>query len=280
MIDDVIRWGLRAGALALSIYLAALVILYIFQRDLQYHPNATAYTPEKLGLRDVEVVSLPTSDGETIMSWYAKASAGRPTILYFHGNGGGLSNRSEKIGFFAGSDFGILAVSYRGYEGSTGSPSEAGFIIDANTAYDWLVAQGVKPSTIMLLGESLGSGVAVQLAAAKPVAAVALEAPYANAVDIGAAAYWYFPVHMLMQDQFRSTDFIARVKAPLLVTHGADDEVIPIDQGRELFALANEPKQMAEMPGARHGDVISGRKIWEAEARFFADVLAGRLAAK
>jgi uncharacterized protein len=277
--DLLTKLAVRCAVLGLALYIGAAAVMYVYQRNLQYHPNSVVYDPAKLGLDAVESLKLDTPDGEKIMAWYRKASAGRPTILYFHGNGGGLSNRSEKIRYFTGRDFGFLGVSYRGYEGSTGSPSETGLIIDATAAYDWLVAQGIAPKDILVIGESLGTGVAVQLAAVKPVGAVALESPYANAVDIGAEAYWYLPVRWLMKDQFRSSDHIAKVAAPLLVIHGKQDTLIPFAQGQELFDIANEPKQMNAVEGAGH-DLSYDQATWDAEITFFEKALSGTLAAK
>jgi uncharacterized protein len=258
---------------AAAAYLILMGYMYVKQRDFQYHPNAAKVDPASLGLSTVSAIEIPTVDGERLLAWHSPAPPGRPTILYFHGNGGGISGRPNKIGHFIKAGFGILALSYRGYEGSTGTPSEAGFNADADAAYDWLRAQGVAPRDIFLLGESLGSGVAVQLAARKTVGAVALEAPYLNAVDVGAAVYWYLPVRWLMKDQLRSSDYIAGVKAPLLITHGRQDAIIPFAQGEALFAMANAPKTMNAVDGIGH-DVIADPRTWAAASSFFERIAA------
>ena len=148
-----------------------------------------------------------------------------PTILYFHGNAGEIGDRPLRFNYYHSRGFGVAYLSYRGYGGSSGSPSEAGLITDATAAYDWLIAKGVEPSRIAVLGESLGSGVAVQLAAKREVGAVALEAPYTSTVDVAANIYWWLPVHALMKDQFKSMDFISAVVAPLLIIHGDQDDL-------------------------------------------------------
>ncbi len=250
------------------LYATVLVGMYFLQRTFQYLPSGSAISPAEAGLPNAKNVFIRTSDGEALVAWYHAAQTGKPTILYFHGNGGGISTRPNKQAFFAKLGFGLLAVSYRGYQGSTGSPSEQGLHLDAEGAYSWLLASGVSKDNILLLGESLGTGVAVQLAARHQVGAVALEAPYANAVDIGAARYWFLPVHWLMKDQFRSADYIRLVNAPLLVLHGTADTTIPFSQGQELFALANEPKQMAIMDDVGH-EIISDPKSWGKIAEFF-----------
>jgi len=161
-----------------------------------------------------------------------------------------------------------LFVSYRGYGASTGSISEQGFITDALTAYDFLLKRGVAPEQIALVGESLGTGVAVQLAAQRPVGALALEAPFTAAVDVAAEVYPWLPVRWLMKDQFISRDVIGRVKVPLLILHGDADRVIPVEHGRRLFAMANEPKELVILPGAGH-DAIGNPEMRSREAEFF-----------
>jgi pimeloyl-ACP methyl ester carboxylesterase len=249
-------------------YAMAAAFMYVNQRNYQYLPGRQGLSASAVGLMGVEDLKLKASDGETLQVWYAKAPPGRPTILYLHGNGGEIADRGERFATYQARGFGVFFLSYRGYGASTGSPSEAGLVRDALAAYDWLTAQGVKPETIALVGESLGSGVAVQLAAQRPVAVLALEAPFSAAVNIAATAYWWLPVRLLMKDQFKSGDFIGKVHVPLLVTHGDEDGVVPIEEGRALFAAANEPKQMIVVPGGTHGSIFSP-ETWASEMMFF-----------
>jgi fermentation-respiration switch protein FrsA (DUF1100 family) len=172
------------------------------------------------------------------------------------------------MAFYQEQGFGALFLSYRGYGASTGSMSEQGFITDALTAYDVLARDGIPPSMIAVVGESLGTGVAVQVAAQRPVAALALEAPFTAAVDVAAGLYWYLPVGLLMKDQYRSRDHIAAVRVPLLIQHGDADRVIPVEQGRRLFEMANEPKQLVILTGEGH-DVIGSPEVWAREVAFF-----------
>jgi len=260
-----LRFALLFAVLA---YLAIMGFMYVQQRNFQYFPARSGTPPQELGLTGVTEDRVKTPDGETIVLWYSPAQPGKPTVLFFHGNGGEISGRHERFAYLQSQGLGAMFVSYRGYGASTGTISEPGLIIDAVTAYDVLRAKGVAAGQIMLLGESLGTGVAIQLAAQKPVAAVALEAPYTAMVDIAADVYWWLPVRLLMKDQFRSRDHIAEVKAPLLIQHGDADRVVPFAQGRALFAMANEPKQMVVIPGGTH-DIISDRDVWAREVAFF-----------
>lgn len=260
---------LRAVLIALALaYLAIMLYMYLQQRRLQYFPARDAISPQAAGLSGVSEERVKTPDGETIVLWHAKAGPGMPTVLFFHGNAGEISGRCERLAHYQAQGFGALFVSYRGYGGSTGTISEQGFMTDAFTAHDFLLAQGVAPEMIAVAGESLGTGVAVQLAAQRPVAALVLEAPFAAAVDVAAGVYPWLPVRLLMKDQFISRDFIARVKAPVLILHGDADMVIPVEQGRQLYAMANEPKELVIIPGAGH-EVIGNPEIWSREAAFF-----------
>lgn len=260
---------LRLLAIALvAFYLLAALFMYVNQRNYQYFPSHQGLSAAAAGLIGTEDLKLATKDGETLQAWYAAALPGRPTIIYLHGNGGEIAGRDERFAAYQAQGFGVLFVSYRGYGASTGSPSEPGLVSDAHAAYDWIIAQGVSPEAIMLVGESLGSGVAVQLAAELPVGAVALEAPYFSAADIAASIYWWLPVRLLMKDKFDSFAYIGKLKAPLLIIHGDQDDIIPLSEGQKLFASANEPKQMVVIAGGTHGSIFSA-ETWAREMRFF-----------
>lgn len=239
------------------IYAALLSGMYAFQRDLQYFPNRRDPTPETVGLTGVDRVTLPTPDGENLVLWFSPANAGRPTILFLHGNAGEIADRADRFAFYQARGYGVAFLSYRGYGGSTGAPTEAGLIADTKAAYDHLRAAGIPPDRIAVVGESLGTGPAVQLAAANPIAALVLEAPYSAAVDIARAAYPWLPVGLLMKDQFRSRDHIAAVRAPLLILHGDDDRVIPPGFGRRLFDAARDPKTFLSLGPVGHEALFS-----------------------
>lgn len=261
----VLRIALLVAVLA---YAAIAGYMYLQQRSFQYHPAHKGTPPQALGLTGVTEERVKTPDGATIVLWYSPAPDGQPTVLFLHGNGGEIADRSERFAFLQAQGFGVMFVSYRGYGASSGEISEQGLVTDALTAYEVLRGRGVPAEKIMLLGESLGTGVAIQLAAQRPVAALALEAPYTATVDIASDTYWWLPVRLLMKDQFRSRDFIGRVKAPLLIQHGDADTIVPFAQGRALFAMANEPKQFVTVPGEGH-DAVFSRAVWEREAAFF-----------
>jgi fermentation-respiration switch protein FrsA (DUF1100 family) len=240
-----------AGAL-LALYLSALGYLFVFQRDYVFVPSGKLESPAQAGLNRVEVVTIRVQDGTTLTGWYAQASPGRPTILYFHGNAGNISGRAGRFKQIVDSGFGLLAMSYRGYPGSGGAPSETALFSDGLEIFDWLQR---RTADIVVYGESLGTAVAIHVAAERPARALVLEAPFTAALDIAAATYPWVPVGWLMRDPFLSRETILRVEEPLLVVQGTNDSVVPVEQGKRLFAVAHEPKKLAIIDGAGHSDL-------------------------
>jgi len=249
------------------LYAAALSGMYVIQRDLQYFPSRRDPAPQVVGLTGVDRITLTTPDGETLVLWYAPPPEGRPVILFLHGNGGEIADRADRLAFYQSRGLGAAFLSWRGYGGSTGSPSEAGLLNDAKTAYDHLRGLGLSADRIVLVGESLGSGVAVQTAARNPVGAVVLEAPYSAAVDIARAQYPWLPVGLLMQDQFRSRDHIAAINAPLLILHGEADAVIPFGFGKRLFDAATDPKTFLSLGPVGH-EALGDPETWARGAEY------------
>lgn len=249
------------------LYATLLSGMYLWQRDLQYFPTHRDPAPHRVGLDGVERIALATPDGETLVLWTSPAHPDRPTVLFLHGNGGEIADRADRLAFYRSRGFGVAFLSWRGYGGSTGSPSEIGLLTDAKAAYDHLRAQGVEPDRIVLVGESLGTGPAVQLAAANLVGALVLEAPYSAAVDIARAAYPWLPVGLLMKDQFRSRDHIGAVRAPILILHGEADRVIPPGFGRRLFDAARDPKTFLSLGPVGH-EALFDPATWAAGADF------------
>lgn len=237
---------------AVVLYVTAVGIMYFAQRSFIYFPDPVRISPAAAGLPDVAEVGIATPDGERLVAWYGKARPGQPTILYFHGNGGSLALRADTMARHLERGRGMLMMAYRGYSGSSGSPSEAANVADAKLAYDWLVGNGVKPDDIILYGESLGSGVAIQVAREKKVAGLALDSPYTSILELASAAYPWLPVGLLLRDRYESVTSIGDVHVPVFVLHGEADDIVPVEMGRRLLAAANEPKEIKTMPGAGH----------------------------
>jgi fermentation-respiration switch protein FrsA (DUF1100 family) len=149
-----------------------------------------------------------------VIAWHVPPRGEKPVVLYFHGNGGALRNRVDRFRALIADGNGLVALSYRGYGGSTGRPTETGLIADAEAAYAF-AAEHYPAERIVLWGESLGSGIAVALGAGHRVGRIVLEGSFTSAADVGARAYRFLPVRLLMKDQFRSDLQIAKVTAPL-----------------------------------------------------------------
>jgi fermentation-respiration switch protein FrsA (DUF1100 family) len=235
----------------LALYACALAGLFFNQRSLLYPASDRRTAAAEAGLVGFQDLVLPTPDGERLVAWWKPPQPGKALILYFHGNGGSLWNRRFRAQALTTSGRGLLMISYRGYSGSTGTPTEAGLHTDARTAYDWVV-QSYEASRLVAYGESLGTGVAVRLASEQPLAGLILDAPYTSIADVASLTYWYVPVSWLMLDQFRSLDIIERVKAPILILHGTDDRIIPFGFGEQLYAAAPEPKRFIRIAGGNH----------------------------
>jgi len=224
---------------------------------LMYFPDTQRVQPADAGLIGVSERIVHTPDGERLVAWYGKARPGAPTLLYFHGNAGGLAIRAPRIQRFMEEGWGVYMLAYRGYAGSTGRPTEAVNVADAGLAYTALTHEGVAPASIILYGESLGTGVAVRLATQRSAAGLILDAPYTSIVDVAAAAYPYLPVRYVLKDRYETAAYIGKVHMPLLILHGERDRVIPVAMGRKLFRLANEPKRLATFPAATHSDIYT-----------------------
>ncbi len=249
------RWAVYA----LSAYALFVAVMYALQRSIMYFPARSLPTPAQAGVPEMAPVTLGTADGLELAAWYRAPRRGggtvRPTVVYYHGNGGGIAMRGPRARPYLDRGFGVLLVEYRGYSGNPGDPDEQGLYADGRASLAFVESEGLPLDRVVLLGESLGSGVAVQMATEFDVGAVLLEAPFSSAVDVAAGAYWFLPVRWLMKDRFDSISKIGRVRAPLFMVHGERDRIVPVRLGRRLFAAANDPKEAVYLPDAGHNDL-------------------------
>ncbi len=250
---------LNVIAVVVGVYTALVGALYLIQRELIYHPGHQMRSPAASGMPEMRPVELTAADGVSIVSWYSPARAGKPTVVYFQGNAGNISDRGFKARPYLDAGFGLLLVGYRGYGGNPGNPSEEGLYADGRAQLAFLAGERVTPKRWVLYGESLGSGIAVQLAeeqaATTPVGAVVLESPFTSMADTAAIHYPFVPARALVKDRFDSIAKIARIRAPLLIVHGADDNVVPVELGKRLFQAAQPPKESHWVAGAGHNDL-------------------------
>ncbi len=241
-------------AVLLFVYVGLAAMLYFTQRSMTYFPETIHTSPAEAGLPEAEEISLTAADGVRIVGWHVAPRDGQPVILYLHGNGGALRYRVERFHRLIKEGVGLVAIEYRGYGGSEGSPSEAGLFADAEAAYAF-AASRYRPDQLVLWGESLGTGVAVYLAAEKPVGRVILEAPFTSTAAVAAQRYWFMPVRLLMKDQFRSDERIANVSAPVLILHGLNDRTVPYAMGEQMFDLAKGNKHIVRFIDGGHEDL-------------------------
>jgi uncharacterized protein len=238
-------------------YLVGLAVLYVRQREMLFPiPTAERTAPAAAGFPEAAEHVLTSSDDEKIIVWHVPAKPDRSVILYFPGNGDSLAGCVHRFKAITADGTGLVALSYRGYAGSSGAPSERGLLRDAAAAHAFAAAR-YDARRIVAWGFSLGTGVAVAVASEHPVGKLILEAPYTSIVDLAASHFRFVPVRLLMRDQFRSDERIARVTVPLLFIHGTQDATIPIASGEKLFALAREPKQLVRISGGGHDDLDS-----------------------
>ena len=193
--------GLAAGALCL--YLLVVLALYAGQRRLLFMPDPSRPDLGPARSLGVRAETLRTTDGLALLAWYLPPPAGRPVILYLHGNGGNLANRIPRLLAFAKAGWGVLMPEYRGYGGNPGEPSAEGFDLDARAAAAFLDTAGIPPARWVMYGESIGTGVAVRLAAERPIGALILESPYTSITAIARRRFPFVPVGLLLRDPFR-----------------------------------------------------------------------------
>src|SRR5258707_12766079 len=236
-------------------YLGGVVAVFLMQRSLLFPiPQTIRTAPDAAGFPEAEEHIRAGADGEWVIVWHVPAKPEHQVVIYFPGNGDFLAGLVSRFRGITSDGTGLVALSYRGYAGSSGAPSEGGLLWDAAAAYAFAAAR-YSADRFVLWGFSLGSGVAVALAADQPVGKLILEAPYTSIADIAASAFPILPVRWLLRDQFHSDERIARVTAPLLIMHGGRDSTISLAFGDRLFALPHEPQQFVRFPEGGHNDL-------------------------
>ena len=228
-----------------SIILAYIIIVlftYLYQRKLLYHPSENNYTGDEIQFEYKEVFIEVDKDIK-LKSWFLEKDLKKDkTILYFHGNAGDLSNRVHKLNELNKFNVNILIISWRGFSGNPGKPTEENLYNDARKSVEWLNQIGVKNKSIILYGESLGTGVAVELGKSNIFNSIILESPFTSIAKAAKIYYPYLPINLLLKDRYDSIDKIGKINKPVLIMHGMKDDIIPFTMGIEIFNKANQPK--------------------------------------
>ena len=255
-------WRQRIARLLIElacIYAFVLVVLFVFQRHMEYFPDPQAVgNPAQAGVAEKQSVQVTTEDGLNLVAWFAppKQKNGK-IVVFFHGNAGNITLRAAKAKLFMSHGYGVFLCEYRGYGGNPGDPSEQGLYSDGRAGLSWLMNQGYKPEQFVIYGESVGSGIAVQMASEIHPKYLILEAAFSSAADVAKGSMVGIPVDLLMQDRYDSAAKIGKIKTRLLMVHGTSDVVVPIGYGRKLFLAANQPKHFFTIAGGGHNDLYN-----------------------
>ena len=243
----------------IALYVALVLLLFVTQRSLLYLPSREKPQLSAYGETGLREIDLQTEDGLVLKSWFVRPSADRDrlTVLLLHGNAGHIGHRVDKFRQIIAAGYGFLLLEYRGYGGNPGKPTEAGLHQDGRSGLAFLAAQGIPHERVILYGESLGSGIAVRLAAEHRPAALILEAPYTSIADGAQRHYWCLPAHWLVRDRYETRPYLASIRSPVLVIHGESDRIIDVSFGKRVFNALPEPKTAWFVPQAGHNDVAS-----------------------
>ena len=226
----------------LAIYMLVLILLFIFQRNLMYHPDENNYFGDKLKV-NIEKVKIKTSDNINLLAWFHKKDLKKfKTIVYFHGNAGKLENRIHKLNHFKDMKVNFLIIAWRGFSGNEGKPSEEGLYEDGNSSIRWLKNLGLTEKDIIIYGESLGTGIATEISQNKNFAGLILETPFTSMIDAAKNFYPYIPVDLILKDKYKNNVKIKNINVPLLVMHGEEDQIVPFWMGKKIYEIANKPK--------------------------------------
>ena len=234
-----------------------LLLVWMFQRTLIYFPVNHVPSTADVGLTDVETVTFPTTDGLLLNGWFLlnRTAAAKGAVIILNGNGANRAYRAPLAAALQNYGYQVLLFDYRGYGENGGTPTERGLIADARSARTYLVSRpDVDASRLVYFGESLGSAVAIALAATHDPIAMVLRSPFTSLVDVGRFHYFFLPVKLFLWDQFASLDVIHGVECPVLVIAGDRDSIVPVDQSRRLYDKIRTSKDLLIINGADHND--------------------------
>ena len=223
-------------------YLAVIIFIYFYQRNLLYNPSENNYLNDKINFKYQEIF-IETDKNSKLKTWFINKDLKKfKTVVFFHGNAGNLLNRINKLNELNKLDLNVLLTSWRGFSGNKGKPTEEGLYTDGTSAIKWLKEKGLKEEDIIIYGESLGTGVATELASNNKFAGVVLESPFTSIADAAKIYYPYLPIKLLLKDRYDSKNKIKKINSPILIMHGKKDNIVPQIMGLELFEKANNPK--------------------------------------
>jgi fermentation-respiration switch protein FrsA (DUF1100 family) len=266
--------------LAGGLYGALCLYLFLMQAKLIFYPNIPSRkltaSPADIGL-EYESISINTSDQVTLHGWFVPASEEKAALLFFHGNAGNISHRLDSLKIFHDLGLSTLIIDYRGYGRSQGTISEHGTYLDAEAAWNYLaVIKKIPSQKIVVFGRSLGAAIAANSAAKYTPGALILESAFTSVPDMAAQLYPIFPVRYLSRFQYNTKKSLLSVNCPVLIIHSPDDEIIPFENGQQLYRSAREPKRILEIQGGHNeGFLVSGNTYFEGISKFITSSLSG-----
>lgn len=259
-------------------YAVLCIYVYFMQSSLIFYPDIAGRdlvtTPETIGLtyQDIE---LRTEDHTKLHGWFIPNNNAKGTVLFFHGNAGNISHRLDSIKIFHRMDLNVFIIDYRGYGQSEGHTTEKGTYQDAQAAWNYLTqTRGISESKIIIFGRSLGASIASWLASQHTPAALILESGFTSAPSMGQRLYPFLPIRWLARYQYNTKQYVSAISCPVMVAHSKDDDIIPYDEGRDIFNAAPEPRRFLDMRGGHNdGFIVSGSDYTEGLRSFIHDNL-------
>jgi len=263
--------------IAVSVYLALTLMLYLFQGRMVFLSNLPGRTltasPNDIGL-DYEDISLTTSDNERLHGWYIPAANSRGVLLFFHGNAGNISHRLDSIKIFHELDLDTLIIDYRGYGQSTGEASEQGTYLDAQAAWDYLINNRRIPAhRIIIFGRSLGGAIGAWLGVQNTPAAVIIESSFSSGADMAHRLYPFLPTRLITRLKYPVADYAGRLNCPVLVVHSRHDEIIPFSMGQEIYAAVKQQKKFLELRGDHNNGFLVSQGEYIAALKDFTQAI-------
>ncbi len=254
---------LKLVIVVIGAYAVLSIYVYYMQSSMIYYPNMPGRdlvaTPENIGL-NFQNVEFFTEDKVRLHGWFIPNKNAKRTVLFFHGNAGNISHRLESIEIFHRLELNVFIIDYRGYGQSEGKISEQGTYRDAEAAWNYLInTQGINEQEIIIFGRSLGASIASWLASKHTPAALIIESGFTSVPSMGQRFYPFLPIRWLTHFKYDTRQYVKNISCPVMVAHSKNDEIIPYDEGREIFDAAAEPKQFLEMRGGHNdGFMVSG----------------------
>ena len=256
------RWVVRP-----VVYLVLLMIFFRwFEHANVYHPNKVLDgSPADDGLPFEDVI-VTTSDAVKVHGWFIPAPTNSPragfVVLVSHGNAGNISHRTTLAGLLRRHGVAVLLYDYRGYGRSEGRPSEDGTYRDALAFHGWLKQRGFAPEKILSYGESLGGGIASELARREKVGGLILQSTFTSIPDVGAELFPFLPVRLISTIRYATRERLPQIHVPVLVVHSAQDEIIGFSHAEKNFAAANEPKLLVTLTGSHNGGLFENEELF------------------